>query len=87
MTHRQFIYKVIKVRRKLIHMQCSKVDALQCKRTINRLDKLMKAYGQKWNTEGWRQFLTRNYNEVLLLIPKNGSQKYIEDLNKLIEVK
>lgn len=86
MTRKEFLEKVIRSRQYLMRSNKSKANKALCTEIIKRLKLQMDAYGSKWNSEGWRNFLKRNRSDIEFLIPGNNSRQHqLEILNTLID--
>lgn len=67
----QLAQTIVKMRKRLLKMNCSGKNTAKCLRIIQELSIQMEAYGKKWNDEGWRSFVRRNLGSFEFLIPEN----------------
>ena len=85
MSAKELSNKIIRVRKFLMKTNKSQINYFRCLEILNRLERQMKAYGNKWNSEGWEMFIKRNVLDFMFLIPANNSQnKLIQELNKIV---
>lgn len=80
----KLVTSIILQRKKLIQLNCSGKDTALCLAYIKELSIQIEAYKSKWNEEGWRKFIIRNFNKLEYLIPNNKSGQTIK--SKLYEV-
>lgn len=76
---------ILAQREKLIKQGVSQKNTMRCLNYISNLKNQIEAYQQKWNDEGWKNFVVRNTEQIIYLIPENKSgltvkQKLYENL-------
>jgi hypothetical protein len=85
MTPLELLSKIIRVRKKLMQMNRSGKNVLATAAKINKIESYLQAYGQKLTKEQWKNFIIRNYDDIMFLIPGNGArQNYVEQLNSFL---
>lgn len=85
METKVFVKKVINTRKFLVQNQKSGLNHGLCVNTLNRLDRQVKAYGNKWDANGWKNFVKRNAADFLYLIPSNNAKsKLVNELNAIV---
>jgi hypothetical protein len=85
MTRKEFIKSVIRSRERLMLHSKSKKNYLQCAEIIKRLKVQIDTYEKKWTSEGWRNFLARNKEDIKFIMVGNKSyESKLETLNALI---
>lgn len=64
---------ILNQREVLIKKGYSEKNNLRCCGYIKNLKNQIEAYQAKWDEEGWKKFVRRNYPEIIYLIPENPS--------------
>lgn len=76
---------ILSQRETLMKQGVSQKNAMRCALYIKELKQQVDAYQQMWNDEGWKNFVVRNTEKIIYLIPENKSgltikQKLYENL-------
>jgi hypothetical protein len=74
----RLVISILAQRKKLIEMKCSGKDTALCLAYIKELSIQVEAYKSKWNEEGWKKFIIRNFNKLEYLVPNNKSGQTIK---------
>lgn len=86
MEARRYLYKVIRLRRKLIAIGASKLNTALCLMLISDLERWLKFYPAASEAQV-RNFLRRHYDEVLFLLPggeNRAGRALMNQLDQLI---
>jgi hypothetical protein len=51
---------------------------MRCHTIIKQLSMQIEAYEKRWNEEGWKSFVVRNYDAIMYLIPSNKAGETIK---------
>jgi hypothetical protein len=85
MDKKQFILKIVKMRKYLIRTGKSGKDAAFMNKLIKEIELFIDFNGKKMNDSQWQSFLIRKKNELILLMPNNNAKdSLIDQLQNLI---
>jgi hypothetical protein len=85
MTPFELLNKIIRVRKKLMQMNRSGKNVMATSAKLQKIESYVQAYGQRLSKEQWKNFIIRNYDDIMYLIPGNGArQNYVEQLNSFL---
>lgn len=80
-----YLKKIIRVRKKLMSLNQSKINHFEASRRIQELEKYVKAYGDSYGEDYWKGFLNRRKADIIFLIPSNRAQEaYMTELHQLL---
>lgn len=85
MEKKQFILKIVKMRKYLIRTGKSGKDAAFMNKLIKEIELFIDFNGKKMDESQWQKFLIRKKNELILLMPNNNAKdSLIDQLQNLI---
>jgi hypothetical protein len=76
--YQRLVTSILAQRKRLIAMQIGGKNKATCLQYIQELSIQVEAYKNKWNDEGWRNFIKRNLNKLEYLIPENKAGETIK---------
>lgn len=77
------VIAIIRIRKNLINRHLSYKNNQRCLRYISELSIQISAYGNKWDSAGWRAFTIRNIEAIKYLVANNKSGESL--INKIYE--
>jgi len=75
---KSLIISIINQRKKLMKMNLSGKSSTLCAKYITNISRYVEAYQDKWDENGWRNFIKRHQEEIEYLIPENKAGETIK---------
>jgi len=72
------IISILKQRKRLIQMHIGGKNTAVCNEYIKHISTHMEAHKNKWDDEGWKNFIKRNISKLEYLIPENKAGETIK---------
>lgn len=80
-----FLKKIVRVRKKLISINQSKINHFHATKILNELELYLDAYGKTLGEDFWRKFIKKRAQDILFIIPASkAGDKYTKELNNII---
>lgn len=77
-VHAKLVKSILSQRKRLLELQLSGKDKAKCFSYIKELSIQVEAYQNKWNDNGWANFIKRNLEKLEYLIPNNKAGETIK---------